>query len=106
MNRPSEEFANKPSGSKPAALFLAPEAPYPMIGGGPIRAASVLEYLAQRFSVHAIFFREPGAPNPAAAIPPGRVDRVDVIDLPFHSKGPLARVLRNASRMARHCPPL
>jgi glycosyltransferase involved in cell wall biosynthesis len=87
-------------------LFLAPEAPYPMIGGGPIRAASLLEYLAQRFSVHAIFFREPGAPHPAAAIPPGLVDRVDVVDLPLHSKRPLPRLLRNASRLARHRPPL
>jgi len=77
-----------------------------MIGGGPIRAASLLEYLAHRFSVHAIFFREPGAPHPAAAIPPGRVDRVDVVDLPFHFKRPLARVLRNAARMARNRPPL
>jgi polysaccharide biosynthesis protein PslH len=101
MNRPSADFANKP-----AVLFLAPEAPYPMIGGGAIRAASVLEYLAQRFSVHAILFREPGAPHPAAAIPPGRVDRVDVIDLPFHSKRPLARVVRNVSRLARSHPPL
>jgi glycosyltransferase involved in cell wall biosynthesis len=77
-----------------------------MIGGGPIRAASLLEYLAQRFSVHAIFFREPGAPDPAAAIPAGRVDRVDVVDLPFHSKRPLPRVLRNLSRIARNRPPL
>jgi polysaccharide biosynthesis protein PslH len=106
MNRPSSDPGSKPSANKPAALFLAPEAPYPMIGGGPIRAASVLEYLAERFSVHAILFREPGAPHPAAAIPPGRVDRIDVIDLPFHSKRPLARVLRNASRLARHRPPL
>ena len=77
-----------------------------MIGGGPIRAASVLEYLAQRFSVHAIFFREPGAPLPAAALPPGLVDRVDVVDLPFHSKRPLPRVVRNLSRIARGRPPL
>ena len=106
MNRPSTDFANRSSANKPAALFLSPEAPYPMTGGGPIRAASVLEYLAQRFSVHAIFFREPGAPHPAAAIPPGRVDRVDVVGLPFHSKRPLARVLRNTARMARNRPPL
>jgi polysaccharide biosynthesis protein PslH len=106
MNRPSADFANRSSANKPAALFLAAEAPYPMIGGGAIRAASVLEYLAQRFSVHAIFFREPGAPHPAAAIPPGRVDRVDVVDLPFHSRRPLARVLRNASRVAHNRPPL
>lgn len=77
-----------------------------MIGGGPIRSASMLEYLAQRFSVHAIFFREPDAPHPAATIPPGRVDRVDVVDLPFHSRRPLARVLRNAARLARNRPPL
>ncbi len=94
------------SGSKPRALFLAAEAPYPTIGGGPIRATSVLEYLSRRFSVHGIFFREPGAPDPGAAIPPGRLDRVDVIDLPFHSKHPLARVLRNASRLIRNRSPL
>jgi glycosyltransferase involved in cell wall biosynthesis len=94
------------SESKPRALFLAAEAPYPIIGGGPNRAASVLEYLARRFSVHGIFFREPGAPDPAAAIPPGRLDRADVVDLPFHSKRPLARLLRNASRLARNRSPL
>jgi glycosyltransferase involved in cell wall biosynthesis len=87
-------------------LFLSPEAPYPMVGGGPIRTASMLEYLAQRFSVHAIFFREPGAPHPAAALPPGRVDRVDVIDLPFHSTRQLARLVRNGSRLSRNRPPL
>jgi glycosyltransferase involved in cell wall biosynthesis len=91
---------------RPKALFLAPEAPYPAIGGGAIRAASVLEYLARRFSVHGIFFREPGAPDPAAAIPPGRLDRADVVELPFHSKRPLARLVRNASRLARNRPPL
>jgi glycosyltransferase involved in cell wall biosynthesis len=91
---------------KPKALFLAAESPYPTIGGGPIRASSVLEYLAGRFSVHGIFFREPAAPHPASAIPPGRLDRVDVIDLPFHSKRAGARVLRNVSRLIRNRPPL
>lgn len=94
------------SGNRPRALFLAAEAPYPIIGGGPNRAASVLEYLAQRFSVHGVFFREPGAPDPAAAIPPGRLDRASIIELPFHSKRPLARLLRNASRLLRNQPPL
>jgi glycosyltransferase involved in cell wall biosynthesis len=101
MSTPSNVFA-----SKPKALFLAAEAPYPIVGGGPMRASSVLEYLARRFSVHAILFREPGAPHPGNAIPPGRVDRVDVIDLPFHSKQPLARVVRNAARLFRNRPPL
>jgi polysaccharide biosynthesis protein PslH len=106
MNRPSSD-----SGDKPAALFLAADAPYPMTGGGAIRTASLLEYLASDFSVHGIFFREPDSPqhgsaHPADAIPPGLLDRVDVIDLPFHSKHPLARVLRNAWRLARNRPPL
>ncbi len=91
---------------QPRALFLAAEAPYPIIGGGPNRAASVLEYLTRRFSVHGIFFREPGAPDPVAAIPPGKLDRADVVELPFHSKRPLARVFRNASRLARNRSPL
>jgi glycosyltransferase involved in cell wall biosynthesis len=107
MSAPSIDLGSKPgSGSKPRALFLAAEAPYPVIGGGAIRAASVLEYLARRFSVHGIFFRQPGAPDPAAAIPPGRLDRADVVELPFHSKGSLARLMRNASRLARNRPPL
>jgi glycosyltransferase involved in cell wall biosynthesis len=101
MNKPSSA-----SGSRPRALFLAAEAPYPAMGGGAIRAASVLEYLAQRFSVHGVFFREPGAPDPTAAIPPGRLDRADIVELPFHSKRPLARILRNVSRLARNRPPL
>jgi glycosyltransferase involved in cell wall biosynthesis len=101
MSRPSSDFVNKPR-----ALFLAAEAPYPSIGGGPIRASSVLEYLARRFSVHAILFREPGSPDPASAVPSGRVDRVDAIDLPFHSKRPLARLLRNAGRLLLDRPPL
>jgi glycosyltransferase involved in cell wall biosynthesis len=92
-------------GIKPKALFLAAESPYPTIGGGPIRATSVLEYLADRFSVHAIFFLEPGA-GPQTAAPSGRLDRVDLIPLPFHSKRPVARVLRNVSRLVRNRPPL
>jgi glycosyltransferase involved in cell wall biosynthesis len=106
MSTPPSDFAKSVSGSKPRALFLAAEAAYPMIGGGPTRAASVLEYLASRFSVHGIFFREPGAPDPRDAIPSGRLDQVDVIDLPFHSRSVPARVLRNAVRLARNRSPL
>jgi polysaccharide biosynthesis protein PslH len=107
MSRPFSAFGSEHAlGSKPKALFLAAEAPYPTVGGGPIRATSVLEYLSRRFSVHGIFFREPGAPDPGAAVPPGRLDRVDVIDLPFHSKHPLARVLRNAERLMKKRAPL
>ena len=101
MTRPPGDSA-----SKPAALFLAPEAPYPVIGGGPLRTASLLEYLAARYSVHLIVFRQPGDPDPARAIPTGKGARIDVIDLPFHSKHGLARIARNSARLARGAPPL
>ena len=101
MNKPSSA-----SGKKPKALFLSPEAPYPAVGGGPLRSASLLQYLAHRFSVHAIVFREPGAPDPAAAVPAGLIDKLDVLDLPHHSKNTAARALRNSLRLARNTPPL
>jgi polysaccharide biosynthesis protein PslH len=99
---------NKRSGvsGRPDALFVAPEAPYPVIGGGALRAASLVEFLARDHAVHLILFREPGAPDPAAAIPEGRAIRVDVIDLPFHAKTSSARVARNLSRALRGVPPL
>jgi polysaccharide biosynthesis protein PslH len=106
MSTPSSDFGTPVSGNKPRALFLAAEAPYPITGGGSMRAASVLEYLARRYSVHGILFREPDAPDPVSAVPHGRLDRADVIDLPFHSKSELARVWRNARRLMRKRSPL
>jgi glycosyltransferase involved in cell wall biosynthesis len=94
------------SGPKPSALVLCPEAPYPVIGGGPLRTASLIEYLAQRYAIHAIVFREPGSPDPARAVPPGRIEKLDVLELPHHSKQPLARALRNSMRLVRNTPPL
>jgi len=94
------------SGKEPKALFLSAEAPYPAVGGGPLRSASLLEYLARRYAVHAIVFRQAGEADPDLAIPPGRVERLDVIDLPYHSKHPLARAVRNAFRIVRNRPPL
>ena len=90
----------------PKALFLSPESPYPTVGGGPLRSASLLEYLSRRFSVDAIFFREAGDPDPALSVPAGRVDRLDVLELPRHSKTTLARAVRNSIRMVRNRPPL
>lgn len=101
MDRPQSA-----SGKKPKALFLSAEAPYPAVGGGPLRSASLLEYLALRYAVHAIVFRQPGEADPNLAIPPGRVERLDVIDLPYHSKRAIARAIRNASRLVRNRPPL
>jgi glycosyltransferase involved in cell wall biosynthesis len=94
------------SGTRPNALFLSPEAPYPAIGGGSLRSASLLEYLAREYAVHLITFREPGAPDPAQAVPPGRICRLDVLDLPYHSKRAAARTARNLSRAWRGSPPL
>ena len=34
---------------RPRAVFLAPEAPYPPAGGGALRSASLLQYLAGRY---------------------------------------------------------
>lgn len=112
MKKPSSAFEpelareNESGAAKPPALFICPEAPYPLTGGGAIRAASVLEFLATRFSVHGIFFREPGAHDPTAAIPSGRLASADVIHLPFHSKRPLRRIFRNISRSLGNRPPL
>jgi glycosyltransferase involved in cell wall biosynthesis len=101
MDRPQSD-----SGKKPDALFLSPEAPYPLVGGGALRSASLLEYLARSYAVHAVVFRQAGEAHPSLAIPPDRVDRLDVIDLPRHSKRFAARALRNAWRVARDRPPL
>ena len=80
----------KPSGASAAnrrTLFLSPEPPFPMIGGGPIRSASVFEYLTQRSLVDVITFRQPGDPDPRERFPPGaRTLSLYVIDLPAHSK--------------------
>jgi glycosyltransferase involved in cell wall biosynthesis len=94
------------SSAKARVLFLAPESPYPVRGGGPLRSASLIEYFACRFSVHAIVFRQPGDPDPAQAIPTGRIEKLDVVELPYHSKHPLARAFRNSRRLIRNMPPL
>jgi glycosyltransferase involved in cell wall biosynthesis len=88
------------------ALILCPEAPYPAVGGGPMRTACMVEYLASRYTLDVITFREPGAPDPREAFPEGLVREIDVIDLPHHSKSTASRVIRNLDRMRRYAPPL
>jgi glycosyltransferase involved in cell wall biosynthesis len=85
------------------ALFLTPETPYPLTGGGALRSASVLEYLGRSYVVDAVIFREPGA---KVELPSGRVDRLHIVDLPAHSKRPASRLLRNGGRLLRRVPPL
>jgi glycosyltransferase involved in cell wall biosynthesis len=71
-----------------------------------MRTASLLEFLAARYEVDLIAFREPETPDPAAAIPRDLVRSLTTIELPFHSKSPLARTVRNARRYLKHAPPL
>ena len=85
------------------ALFVAPEPPYPLHGGGALRSASLLEYLAQSYTVDAIVFHTPGSP---VVFPPDRINRLLTIELPRHSKSSAARLLRNGSRLLRQTPPL
>ena len=94
MRKPSAAFENAPR-----ALFLSPESPYPTIGGGPIRSASVLEYLCRHYTVDAIVFQE-------ATMPPGKINRIETIQLPYHSRKPTARAWRNSVRLLRNRPPL
>ena len=88
------------------ALFLVPEVPYPTYGGGAMRSASVLEYLAQRYEVDIIVFREHGAQDPAPLFPPAMHGDILVLDLPHHRKDSISRTARNAARMVRVVPPL
>lgn len=91
--------------SKPRALFLSPEPPFPVVGGGALRAACILEFLAQRYTVDAITFRDLGRDH-RTEFPPGTIDRLTVIDLPATSRATPHRWARNALRVARRVPPL
>ena len=89
-----------------SALFISAEAPYPLAGGGALRSASLLNFLARRYAVDMIVFREPRAADPRVHLPPGLVRHLHVVDLPPHARNTLARAARNASRLARRVPPL
>ena len=80
-----------------SAFVLSPEAPYPVAGGGALRTACILQYLGPRYALDVVTFREPDAPDPRA---------VHAIDLPTHSKAPVARAARNLRRLILGRPPL
>jgi glycosyltransferase involved in cell wall biosynthesis len=88
------------------ALIILPEAPYPTHGGGALRSASVLAYLARRYALDVLVFREPGAPDPARLFPAGLVRDVRVLNLSHHRKDPFSRAVRNTVRLVREVPPL
>ena len=87
-------------------MLLAPEAPYPLAGGGSLRTASLVEYLGRHYALDLIVFRQPGAAEPASLLPAGLVRQMTVIPLPASRRGPAARAVRNAARLARGVPPL
>jgi polysaccharide biosynthesis protein PslH len=91
---------------KPRALFLVPEAPYPLAGGGALRTASLIQGLARSYELDLIVFRQPKAPDPRKLMPPGLARRIAVIDLPVNGRSLAARGLRNAVRLVRQIPPL
>jgi polysaccharide biosynthesis protein PslH len=86
-----------------SALFLTPESPYPLTGGGALRTASLLEYLARRYRLDVIVFRQPGQ---FIEFPPGIANSIHPVDLPVHARHLPARLFRNAGRMVRRVPPL
>jgi len=90
----------------PRALIVCPEAPFPPHGGGAMRTAAMIHYLAQRYSVDGIFFREAGSADPRQAIPDGLLCESVLVDLPLHSRSSTARVARNLRRGLRRAPPL
>jgi glycosyltransferase involved in cell wall biosynthesis len=86
--------------------MLSPETPYPLHGGGALRTASLLNYLARDYDVDLIVFRHRSEQDPAGALPAGLVKNVQVIDLPHHDRESLARIWRNAGRLLHGIPPL
>jgi polysaccharide biosynthesis protein PslH len=91
---------------KPSALILLPEAPYPTRGGGALRSACMVDYLARHFHLEAVNFRLQGRPDPAERFPAGLLAGSLAIDLPHHSKDFASRAWRNAGRAWRGVPPL
>jgi glycosyltransferase involved in cell wall biosynthesis len=86
--------------------MLSPETPYPLHGGGALRTASLLNYLAQHFEVDLAVFRYRPEQDPGRSLPPGLVSNVQVIDLPHNRKDMISRAVRNAWRLAKGVPPL
>ncbi len=86
--------------------MLSPEAPYPLHGGGALRTASLIHYLARDHAVDLVVFREPSAPDPLSSLPPGLVRNAHAIHLPHHAKSAPSKLMRNGVRLLRGVPPL
>jgi glycosyltransferase involved in cell wall biosynthesis len=94
------------SGGRPAALVLAPEAPYPVVGGGALHSAALVEYLARHYDLDVLVFHQQGEPDPVAAFPRGLVREIGVIEMPRHGRSVTSRAGRNLYRLLRGTPPL
>src|SRR5580658_10423719 len=84
-------------------LILSPEPPYPLNGGGAFRTASLLHYFARFAQVDLVLISDSGSPAP---LPAGLIRSQQVIPLPRHNRGLVARYGRNAHRAVRGVPPL
>lgn len=85
---------------KKQVLLICPEAPYPVLGGGAQRIASLIEYFAARgCEVDVLTF------VPCQA-PAGAVRELFCVPLPENGRSLPARVARNAGRLLRGVPPL
>lgn len=73
-----------------------------MRGGGPLRTASLIEYLARDHAVDLVIFEEEGKPLERPAV----ARDVFEIRLPRHSRRLLPKIARNLSRLARGVAPL
>jgi polysaccharide biosynthesis protein PslH len=89
------------------ALLVLPESAYPVIGGGPLRTASMIHALAGLgYQITAVHFRLAGDPDPAVHYPPGLLHHSHILNLPHHSKSFLARASRNIIRTLTATTPL
>ena len=95
----------KPFAEVKTALLVCPEAPFPAIGGGALRTASLATYLGAHYALDLVLFREPGAPDPGAAVPTGLARDILVIGLPAHRKDAVSKTFRNLHRLVRFIPP-
>jgi polysaccharide biosynthesis protein PslH len=81
-------------------LLVCPEAPYPVLGGGAQRIASLIEYFtARNCAVDVLTFVPCQAPADV-------VRELLCVPLPPNGRSLPSRVMRNAGRLARGVPPL
>lgn len=93
---------------RPKAFFLTAENPYPLVGGGALRSASILEYLLGRYETDVFSFTQPGDanPGPEVSVAMRRARRWTTVALPYHARDARSRATRNLGRLWRRIPPL